>query len=137
MPIKVDRKVLYEAFADTDPETQYMVDTTTGRVIKLSLSDPAGLQKFKSDLAREPKRYLQVQKPSGQDNFKDMEQFVAIVADPRLKQELQRALASHKPFREFRDVLERRFKEKNQWAEFRKQRVEKRLTDFMKTSGLV
>lgn len=132
----VDRSKLMEAFSDPDPENQYFVDTRTGGVLKLSLKDPAGLQRFKTQLGAEPKRFVQVQKPAARDRIAELEAFMATLTDPHLKAELQRALAAPSPFREVNQAFERRFPQKRAWDEFRKKRNEQRVAAFLKSSGL-
>ena len=132
----VDRAKLQEAMLDTDPETQYFVDSRTSRVVKVTLKDPAGVQRFRTEVAAEPKRFVQVTRPSGREKFAELQEFIASVADPALKSRLQGALAGTNPYRELHLALERRFKEQRQWEEFRKRKVEKRMADFLKLSGL-
>lgn len=132
----VDRARLQEAMLDTDPETQYFVDARGGRVVKVSLKDPAGLQRFKAELQGDPKRFVQVPRPSGREKYADLREFAGVVADPVLKKRIQDALAAPSPYQELRLALERRFKEQRQWEDFRKRKVEKRMVDFLKLSGL-
>ncbi len=132
----VDRAKLQEAMLDTDPETQYFVDARTGRVLGVTLKDPAGLARFKADLAADPKRFVQVARPTGKERFAELQAFVAGVADPTLRTRLQGALASPSPYRELNLALEGRFKEKRQWEAFRRQQVDRRMADFLKLTGL-
>ncbi len=132
----VERAKLQEAMLDTDPENQYFVDARTGRVLRVTLKDPAGLARFKTDLAADPKRFVQVARPTGRERFAELQAFVASVADPTLRTRLQGALASPSPYRELNLALEGRFKEKRQWEAFRRQQVDKRMADFLKLTGL-
>ncbi len=132
----VDRARLQEAMLDPDPETQYFVDSRTGRVLRVTLKDPQGLARFKADLAAEPRRFVQVPRPSGREKYAELAGFVAAVADPVLKKRLQAVLASPNPYRELNLALERRFKEQRQWEEFRRREVARRMADFLKLSGL-
>ena len=134
--MSVDRPRLQEAMLDPDPESQYFVDARTGKVVKVSLKDPAGLQRFKADLAADARRFVQVPRPSGREKYAELQEFVASLADPALKARLQGVLASANPYRELQLALERRFKEQRQWDAFRRQKVEKRMADFLKLSGL-
>lgn len=132
----VDRPKLLEAISDPDPENQYFVDTRSGGVLKVSLKDPAGLQRFKTQVAAEPKRYVQVKKATAQDRIAELQEFMAALTDPHLKAELQRALAAPSPFREVNNAFERRFPQKRAWDEFRKKKNEQRLASFLKSAGL-
>lgn len=132
----VDRPKLQEALADPDPENQYFVDSQSGAVQKVSLKDPAGLARFKAQITADPKRFVQVPKPSARDRLAELQEFMQTLTDPHLKSELQRALAAPSPFREVNQAFERRFTQKRAWDEFRKKRTELRLAAFLKTSGL-
>lgn len=132
----VDRPKLMEALSDPDPETQFFVDTRSGAVLKVSLKDPAGLQRFKAQITAEPKRFVQVPKPAARDRIAELQEFMANLTDPHLKAELQRALTAPSPFREVSLAFERRFPQKRAWDEFRRKKTEQRLATFLKTSGL-
>lgn len=134
--MKVDYPALLKAFEDTAPENQYMIDTQSGSLLKLSLEDPSSIKRFQAQFAQNPKRFVKVERPAARDNFQELELFVGGLTDPHLKSALQRALTSHKPFREFRDVIKDKFHAREAWEKFHKQNVEKRANNFLKASGL-
>ncbi len=134
--MKVDYQGLIKAFEDTSPENQYMIDLQNGSLMKLNMEDPAGIKKFQTLFAQNPKRFVKVERPSGRANHQEMELFVNGLTDPHLKASLQRALTSHKPFREFRDTIRDKFHAREAWEKFHKQNVEKRANAFLKASGL-
>lgn len=132
----VDYIALLKAFEDPTPENQYMIDLQNGSLMKLSLEDAAGIKRFQGLFAQNPKRFVKVERPSARDNFQEMELYVASLTDPHLKTSLQRALTSHKPFREFRDILKDKFHARDAWEKFHKLNMEKRAQNFLKSSGL-
>ena len=134
--MKVDYQGLIKAFEDTSPENQYMIDLQNGSLMKLNMEDPAGIKKFQTLFAQNPKRFVKVERPSGRENHQEMELFVNGLTDQHLKASLQRALTSHKPFREFRDTIRDKFHAREAWEKFHKQNVEKRANAFLKASGL-
>lgn len=134
--MKVDYQALLKAFEDPTPENQYMVDLQNGSLLKLTLSDPAGIQRFQAMFAQNPKRFVKVERPSARDNFQEMELFINGLSDPHLKTALQRAVASHKPFQAFRDAIRDKFHAKQAWDKFHKENTEKRAGSFLKLSGL-
>ena len=134
--MKVDYQGLIKAFEDTSPENQYMIDLQNGSLMKLNMEDPAGIKKFQTLFAQNPKRFVKVERPSGRENHQEMELFVNGLTDQHLKASLQRALTSHKPFREFRDTIRDKFHAREAWEKFHKQNVEKRANAFLQASGL-
>jgi hypothetical protein len=132
----VDRARLQEAMLDPDPETTYFVDSRTGKVVRVTLKDPQGLARFKAELTTEPRRFVQVPRPSGREKYAELSEFIASVADSAFKKRLQAVLASPNPYRELNLALEQRFKEQRQWKEFRRRQAARRMADFLKLSGL-
>ena len=50
-------------------------------------------------------RYIAIPKVEGHEAYRDMEDFIATVANPRLQERLYRAISGHGAFRDFKDVL--------------------------------
>ncbi len=122
--------------ADHEPANQYMIERATGRIQKINLEDRAELERIKIALVKDKGRYIQVPKSAPRDNHAVMEKFIDQVADPRLKDSLRRAMASHRPFREFRDILETRTKEKREWDAFHQANLEQKARSFLKSNSL-
>lgn len=133
---KVDIKALIKVLSDHEPANQYMIERATGKIQKINLEDRAELERIKLVLQQDKGRYIQVPKPRPAENHEVMEKFIAQVHDPRLKESLKRAMTSHRPFREFRDILETKIKEKREWDAFVNQSLEQRARSFLKSSGL-
>ncbi len=102
----------------------------------MTLEDKPGFEKMKKMLAADPGRYTQVPKNDTQQNLTELEGFIAVVHDPKLKELLKRAMVAHKPFREFQDILSTKVKEKREWDAFHKKNLEDRAERFIKSSGL-
>lgn len=129
-------KTLMQVLSDHEPANQYMIERATGQIQKINLEDRAELERIKMALAKDKGRYIQVPKSSPRENHAVMEGFINQVADPRFKESLKRAMTSHKPFREFRDLIETRVKEKREWEAYQKTSLESRAKSFLKSSGL-
>ncbi len=134
--MKIDRNALTKALSDHDQETHYLLDRKLGRVLSVSLRDKAGLADVQKKLTQDKGRYLQIPKPNSRANFEEMEKFIAQLQDPHLKQVCQRALTSHKPFREFRDALATKPKEKRAWESFQQRNLEQKVNAFLRSVGL-
>ena len=135
MPI-FDKKAILAAMDEMDPGKLFFVDRKLGQVLKVTLEDKPGFERMKKMLAAEPQRYTQVPKSDASQNMAEVEKFIALVQDPRLKETLKRAMTSHRPFREFRDVLSTKVKEQREWDIYHRKNLEERVERFIKSAGL-
>ena len=133
----IDKKMVQRAFDDIDPGNLYFIDRKTQKITLYTLKDLAGLESLKKSMQQDPKRFAQIPKPQPAENMQEVEAFIATVHDPRLKESMQRAMTSHRPFREFRDLLETKIKEKREWEAYHKKNLEQRTERFLKSAGLV
>lgn len=132
----IDKMKLIQALDEVNPGKVHFVDRNTGQVLLVTLEDKPGFEKMKKMLAADPGRYTQVPKNDTQQNLTELEGFIAVVHDPKLKELLKRAMVAHKPFREFQDILSTKVKEKREWDAFHKKNLEDRAERFIKSSGL-
>ena len=137
MAVVVDKKKLVSAFDEMDPGKVYFIDRKTGVITLVTLEDKSGLERMKKMLVTEPGRFTQVPKTDARQNMTELEQFIALVHDPKLKEALKRTLVSHRPFREFRDILDTKIKEKREWDAFHRKTLEDRALRFLKSCGLL
>lgn len=134
--MKVDFAAVKKAFDDTDQTVHYLLDRQTGKVLSLSLHDKAAVADVQKKLAADKGRYLQIPKAKPRANFEEVERFVAGLSDPHFKQQLQRAMASHRPFREFRDALATKPQHARAWEAFHEENLDKQARAFLKSVGL-
>ncbi|CAN0400500.1 unnamed protein product [Phaeothamnion confervicola] len=132
----VDKKKLIDALDEQDPGKLYFIDRQTAVITMLTLEDKAGFERMKKMLAVDAKRFSQVPKSDASQNLAELEKFIAMVHDPRLKETLTRCLSAHRPFREFRDVLATKVKEKREWDVFHRKNLEDKAVRFLKSAGL-
>lgn len=132
----VDRKALADALADTSKTLHFVVDRTTGKILKLDLQDKHSVATMQHRMVTDKARYVQIPKIKGRGNFEEMERFVAQMQDPHFKEALNRALTSHAPSREFRDALQTKPKELRAWEVFHQDTTERRVTEFIRACGL-
>jgi hypothetical protein len=76
-------------------------------------------------------RLVEVPEPDAHADFRDMAAFAAMVPEPPLRAELQRALHGRGAFRRFRDVLGSDFRERERWFQFKRERLRKHMTDWL------
>jgi hypothetical protein len=132
----IDKKIIQKAFDDIEPGNLYFIDRKTHKITLYTLKDLAGLETLKRNMKAEPQRFAQIPKPQPAENMQEVEAFIATVHDPKLKEAMRRAMTSHRPFREFRDLLETKIKEKREWEAFHKKNLEQRTERFLKSAGL-
>ena len=132
----VDKKAILAAMDELDPGKLFFVDRKTGQVTKVTLEDKPGFDRMKKMLAAEPQRFTQVPKTDASQNMAEVEKFISMVQDPRLKEVFKRAMTSHRPFREFRDALATKVKEKREWDIYHRKNLEERVERFVRSAGL-
>lgn len=133
----IDKKLVQKAFDDLEPGNLYFIDRKTKKITLYTLKDLAGLETLKKNMKEDPQRFAQIPKPQPAENMQEVETFIATVHDPKLKEAMRRAMTSHRPFREFRDLLDTKIKEKREWEAFHKKNLEQRTERFLKSAGLV
>ncbi len=65
-----------------------------------------------------------------------MQEFAGLVEDERAQQLLFSALSGPKPFRRFKDALERYPDERKRWFAFKDERLRQRALDWLESEGL-
>ena len=132
----IDKKLIQKAFDDLEAGNIYFIDRKTKKITMYTLKDLAALEALKKAMKEDPQRFAQIPKPQPAENMAEMEAFIAQVHDPKLKEAMKRAMTSHRPFREFRDLLETKIKEKREWEAFHKKNLEMRTDRFLKSANL-
>lgn len=132
----IDKKAIQKAFEDLEPGNVYFVDRKTQKVNMYTIKDLPSLELLKKQMKAEPQRFAQVPKPDPREKLQELEAFIAQVHDPKLKEGLKRAMTSHRPHREFRDLLETKPKEKREWEAFHSKNLLARTDRFLKSANL-
>jgi predicted cupin superfamily sugar epimerase len=132
----VDKIAVLTALDEMEPGRVHFLDRKTGKVLLFTVDDKAGLERMGKLLKSEPTRYTQVPKQEARENFAELETFVGNMVDPKFKEVLKRALQSHRPFREFRDLIHNRPKEQREWDTYHKKNLEARMATFLKSISL-
>ncbi len=133
----IDKKLVQRAFDDLEAGNIYFIDRKTKKITMYTLKDLAALEALKKAMKDDPQRFAQIPKPQPAENMAEMEAFIAQVHDPKLKEAMKRAMTSHRPFREFRDLLETKIKEKREWEAYHKKNLDARTERFLKSANLV
>ncbi len=133
----IDKNMIYKAFDDVEAGNIYFIDRKTHKITLYTLKDLAGLEALKKNMKADPQRFAQIPKPQPAENLAEVETFIAAIHDPKLKEAMKRAMTSHRPFREFRDLLDTKVKEKREWDAYHKKNLEQRCERFLKSANLI
>jgi hypothetical protein len=81
-------------------------------------------------------RIVPIPEPETHGDMRDMEDFIATVADERLRGRLEDAVRGRGAFRRFRELLQDRFREKERWFAFKEERQRERMEQWLSTLGV-
>ena len=163
--LKINLLDLEGAFESNSPEMHYFLNRETGEVLMVTddfgqelerLWENAGPRDKLEDLLRKSERpdwekqalaeaqrvqedygtrVVSVPESDAHTDLRDIEAFITTVAEPRLREELQRATRGRGAFRRFREVLADNFRERERWFEFKRERLRKHMTDWLAIAG--
>lgn len=137
--VKIDLVALARAMEDGAPENRYLLDRQTGQILFLSAKTMTAdeLLSFKDKVAREPSRYVAVERTPSEEKYRDLEIFVREVKDKKLQGKLVAILSGGNPVRPFLDAVDAHPQEKERWKQFKQARVQRRVEAFLKVNGLL
>jgi hypothetical protein len=136
-PKKVDFKAVLTAHKDPTGKNVYFLDTRTGSVLNLSPTTPAAqLQAIKDRFVKEPDALLKLPFVTSEETYNDMDAFIAVVADKKLKERLRIAKSGGGTLRNFLDALQSSPREEQQWKTFREEKIQRRLKEWLKQNGV-
>ena len=81
-------------------------------------------------------RIVRVPGAEGSDDYGDMEDFIATVADRDLQDRLSHAIAGRGAFGRFRDILASHRLEQRRWVRFQREAVRDRIVDWLRSLGV-
>jgi hypothetical protein len=81
-------------------------------------------------------RYVALPEADSRDGYRDMEQFIETVADPRLQSRLDRAIRGRGAFRRFRDELMEDEAEDQRWYAFKRACLAERARHWLADEGI-
>lgn len=129
---RLDLGMLCMALEDHSPATRWGFDPSTGEAIPGS--EDLGWDEC-DELERE--RLIVVEPTPSREGYRDMEDFIARVRDPRARELLARAIAGRGAFRRFKDALFDRPELREAWFGFRDARGERRAIAWLRREGLI
>jgi hypothetical protein len=131
---RVDLRSLCEALEDHSDETSWWLDPRTGEVEPHSTSSLDD-----DDLAGDPEErgLVWVDPVASGESYRDLEDFVACVRDPRAHDLLERAITGRGAFRRFKDTLFEFPDLRAAWFAFHDRQMECRAIDWLLDHGLI
>lgn len=129
----VDLGLLCEALEDHSYEHQWWLDPETGQVEFQSDYAPDE----EGDLDPEERGFVHIDSLLSHDSYRDLEDFVALVRDPRAHEMLVRAIQGRGAFRRFKDTLFEFPALRTAWFTFHDARMERRALEWLDSKGLI
>ena len=130
--LHVDLGELCEAMDNSSYENQYYLDLKTGEILFLSeYMDDEETRKLKDRIEEEFDRYELIPRAESHEGYRDMQTFIATVEDKHLAELLEVTIHGKGAFRRFKDVLLNYPEERESWFEFRDDRTEERVLEWL------
>jgi hypothetical protein len=81
-------------------------------------------------------RYIAIPSAEPGEGYRDMEAFISTVRNPHLQERLDRAISGRGAFRYFKDVLLEYPKERERWFQFKQDRLQQRILDWLEAEEI-
>jgi len=106
------------AFERNAPDTESFVDARTGEVVVVVDGQPECAD-LRAKVIAGGEQFVKIEPASSREQYKWMEQFVAMVEDPALRERLLISIDGKGAFRRFKDVLLNYPAERERWFNYR------------------
>jgi hypothetical protein len=116
----VDEAALIEALAETNLPEWMLGDILDAHCVEVGFGT----------------RFIRVPGADSSEGYRDMEYFIATVADARLQNRLWRSIQGRRPFRRFKDELLDIPAERERWHAFSNARLQQRILDWLADQGI-
>jgi hypothetical protein len=81
-------------------------------------------------------RYIAIPSAEPGEGYRDMEAFISTVRNPHLQERLDRAISGRGAFRYFKDVLLEHPKERERWFQFKQDRLQQRILNWLEAEEI-
>lgn len=106
------------AFERNAPDTESFVDARTGEVVVVVDGQPESTE-LRSRVIAGGEQFVKIEPASSREQYRWMEQYVAMVEDPGLRERLLISIDGKGAFRRFKDVLLNYPTERERWFHYR------------------
>ena len=132
---RVDLAELAEALEDHSDFTEWWFHPATGEIEPWTDDMPEAVD---PDLAHPEERgFVFIQPLDSSEGYRDLQDFTALVRDPRARDLLERAIEGRGAFRRFKDTLFEFPELRQAWFKFSDARMERRALEWLVYSGFV
>jgi predicted nucleotidyltransferase len=128
----VDLDLITQAMDDHSYESQWWLDPSTGSVQYHGEYDADGDDRDPEELG-----WILIEPADSSDGYRDMEDFIARIGDPRARDLLERAIAGRGAFRRFKDTLFEFPDLRKAWFALRDARANRRAVRWLLDEGMV
>jgi hypothetical protein len=136
--ININWEELCEAIGDYTKTHHYFLNKKTGEILILSeyMSDSAKSEIKKKTTGTQFSDYVLIPTLDSRESFRMMEEFVKVVSDNKLKQQLTDALSKEAPFKEFKEIVFSHPEERRKWIEFHSKKLMEQAQTWLKQIGV-
>jgi len=136
--VKANLSELMDAFDNCRIGYEFYLDLDTGELLRVSdefmMTDET--EKIYERLGSERERYLSIPTESSREGYQDMVAFTESLKDENFKEKLWIALNGRGAFRRFKDVLSNYPEKREEWFEFKDERLEKRVMEWLEENEI-
>lgn len=136
--VKANLSELMDAFDNCRIGYEFYLDLETGELLRVSdefmMTDET--EKIYERLGSERERYLSIPTESSREGYQDMVAFTESLKDENLKEKLWIALNGRGAFRRFKDVLSNYPEKREEWFEFKDERLEDRVMEWLEENEI-
>jgi len=116
-------------------EVRYVLDLASGAVMPLFEEDD-DYEARCEEIDSEPERYQHIEQLDSHESFRIMENFAASLPESKMKDALFDALSRNKPFRRYKDVVQRDLTLRDRWFAFREDALARLAADILGVRGI-
>ena len=116
-------------------EVRYVLDLASGAVMPLFEEDD-DYEARCEQIDSEPDRYQQIEQLDSHESFRIMENFAASLPESKMQDALCDALSRNKPFRRYKDVVQRDLTLRDRWFAFREDALARLAADVLRVRGI-
>ncbi len=135
---RLEMDALVVAFTDGAPARSYYLDKESGRVFSLS-DDHVDAESEEITVQLEVdggRRYLQVPKPTMEEELQEQDSFVESLEDDELKTKLAKVIESDHDGSRFQEFVSRQREAREKWTSFCRTMARERADQWLKALGL-
>ena len=135
--LNIDLDELLHAFEYSSVTNHFFIDSVNNKIININEEKGGDYEEKLEEIENED--YIIIPEMSSDDDFLIMELFVYAIADENhnLSDELYNAIEKRKPFRNFKDILEKYPEIKEKWYKHKEECLKNELIDWLYSNNIM